>query len=203
MRSLALVASLLASQAAWAERAMPPRGFFRALVVAGARWTLIAPGQRGPQTVIAETYDVRKVGRADVARLRWSFITEGGVRDDEWVGESLPRQVAVTAAGVYLLGEGEDDASVLRRLKRPPTYRDPPRIVGAMTTRDGEYAVVRPSSEGPVFCFGEGPPRNPPPCEDVCFGEMCVGARGIVSIDARWAPNDELFSVRGFELLPR
>ena len=55
----------------------------------------------------------------------------------------------------------------------------------------------------PIFCFGDGPPRNPPPCEDICFGEMCVSSSGVMTVDGRWSPNDDAFTVGRMEYLPQ
>src|SRR4051794_34758076 len=57
--------------------------FWAPLVAKDARWVLrntINP-QSGPTEVIVETYDVRTVGDAQVARLRWRYRMGGKLVD--------------------------------------------------------------------------------------------------------------------------
>src|SRR5262245_4709583 len=57
----------------------PPKGFWKVLVQPKAKWTVaffggekpIDASDYHPEPITIETYDVRKVGTADVARLRW------------------------------------------------------------------------------------------------------------------------------------
>lgn len=62
---------------------------------------LVAEGHGNDKaySVVGETYDTRKVGGADVARVRWRYYAGGGAEDDVWTGNALPRQLAVTDAG--------------------------------------------------------------------------------------------------------
>ena len=41
--------------------------------------------------------------------------------------------------------------------------------------------VQRSTNQGDVICVGEGPAKGDGPCEDICFGYLCLSARdGIV-----------------------
>ncbi len=80
MRSI-LVAAVAISLVAHADAPKTPgKGFWKILVKPGAKWTLydwfdelaVKGGEkREIGTLTIETYDVRKIGDADVARLRW------------------------------------------------------------------------------------------------------------------------------------
>jgi hypothetical protein len=145
-----------------------------------------------------EAHEGRHLGTGEVVRLRWSI---GG---SPYLG--APTQVAVDANVVHLLDASLEDADVLDALEATSPWPRRAIPLPSQTRLDGLYAHVWQSS-GPnaetVVCYGEGPPTDAPPCEDVCFGELCIAERGgIVELSGRWAPDADVFSApayRGFQ----
>src|SRR5438105_15013526 len=97
----ALAVVILASASADADKAAAPaKGFWKILVTPGAKWVLEPHGEEGTsvpsEKITIETYDVRKIGDADVARLRWTAVEgkEGRAYNDG--ADDLLTQVAVT-----------------------------------------------------------------------------------------------------------
>src|SRR5690349_7548565 len=91
-----LLVSLLALPAHAEDKKLVTRGFWKILVKPGARWVLRETIGDKPSTITIETYDVRKVAGADVARLRWTL--QAG-KDKQDVGDSASgkyTEVAVT-----------------------------------------------------------------------------------------------------------
>lgn len=163
------------------------KGFWKVLVTPNAKWVLtetVGEADRRDK-VIVETYDVRKVAGADVARLRWMLHAPGEKPED--IGNSSGRftQVAVTKAGLYLLDDGMDDAAITLALKKKPSRSDPPKPYEGTKRNQGRYLLIR----NEAVCVGEGPLPGDGDCADTCFGEMCIGSpEGIVSLSGTWAP---------------
>jgi hypothetical protein len=109
-----------------------------------AKWVLHDFEEGQDDSVPVETYDVRKVGAADVARLRWrngdEDISEGG---------GYPSQVAVTEAGLYLLQASQDDAAVAEALKKKPSRSDPPKPYKGTKLNGGRYLRIDQKAESP------------------------------------------------------
>jgi hypothetical protein len=192
MRRVLACAVVMAFAPAAADPARPAKGFWRALVQPGARWVLHdkLPGSRDALAI--ETYDVRKVGGAEIARLRWTF--DDGTRHRD-VGPTAAgggfRQLAVSAAGLYLLPADLDGARLAAALRGAPTHADPPATVDATAQTHNRYLHV---ADGGLACFGEAPPDAG--CDGEygsCDGELCVAGDGIVSVSGRWAPGDTTF----------
>jgi len=91
------------------------KGFWKVLVTPKAKWVLRDTILDKTATVTVETYDVRKVGGADVARLRW---TQAVGKDKYDISDQRGAfgQVAVTSAGLYLFTADMDDAKVAAAL---------------------------------------------------------------------------------------
>jgi hypothetical protein len=196
MRTSLLVAWLLALTVAAkaGSPAAPAKGFWKILVTPKAKWVLADLEEDQDDSVTVETYDVRKVGNADVARLRW---TNG--HDDISERGGYPSQVAVTEAGLYLLQASEDDAAVAEALKKKPSRSDPPKPYKGTKLNGGRYLQIEQKAGKPVVCMGEGPMPGDGDCEDVCYGEMCVsGTAGVVSLEARWAPATGIYAQKGY-----
>jgi hypothetical protein len=169
MRGIPLLVVLLA---ACSHAGKPPAGVVEAKAAAAkpgaprwavlaqpARWVLHGPSDSGepvPDLVI-ETYDIRTVGGAQVARLRWS-------EDGQPYPSAPVTQIAVTAAGAFFLDAGADDAAVTAALAGKPSITDPLQPMPASTSADGRYLEVRQED---VVCIGEGPPPDAGDCEDV------------------------------------
>jgi hypothetical protein len=175
-------------------------GIWRVLVTPGAKWVLyntFVEQKDARPTLTVETGDVRKVGAADVARLKWTWAGLGA-SDEHTVG--VPGQVAVTQAGVWLLDGELDDKGVAAELAKPPSQPNPPVKIDEQTREDGVYVHMWAKGDEPIVCVGEGPVPGADECEDVCFGEMCVGAKGgIVSVSGTWAPNFETYEQDGYK----
>jgi hypothetical protein len=123
MRSLwiGLVAVFLLGMPAEADKKKPAKGFWKILVRPGAKWVLNnrideQMGRQSGSSITVETYDVRKVGDADVARLRWSMGDDTEALKATHAGPIT--QVAVTSAGLYLLWASMDDKAVAEALKK-------------------------------------------------------------------------------------
>jgi hypothetical protein len=174
-------------------------GIWRILVTPGAKWVLhdtFLEGDGRP-VLMVETADVRKVAGADVARLKWTFTHTHGV---EAYAGGVPDQVAVTDAGVWFLDGELDDKAVAAELAKPPSQPNPPVMIEEQSREDGVYVHMWAKGEEPVVCVGDGPTPDAGECEDVCFGEMCVGSRGgIVSVSGTWAPGYETFEQDGYK----
>lgn len=128
-----------------AEVKKPGKDFWKILVAPKAKWVLHDPNAgndaaRKTATVTVETYDVRTIGKAQVARLRWTHKDSAG-ESTFGGGQLQPTQVAVTPDGLYLLDEAMDDAAVTTALKKKPARSSPPkpykgtnRMVGAISS---------------------------------------------------------------------
>jgi hypothetical protein len=175
-------------------------GIWRVLVTPGAKWvlynTFVEKGEARP-TLTVETTDVRKLAGADIARLKWTHARPDGT---ETYSGGVPGQVAVTAAGVWFLDGELDDKGIAAELAKPPSQPDPPVKIDEQSREDGVYVHMWAKGAEPVVCVGEGPGPDAGDCEDVCFGEICVGARGgIVSVGGTWAPNYETYEQDGYQ----
>jgi hypothetical protein len=211
MRSIYLVAAVvsLVSLGAHADKKKQPapgKGFWKVLVKPGAKWVLrdtiaeeavkegkpnitIGGEDRGKRIdkITIETYDVRKVGTADVARLRWTLNDKG----DPLAGTQARdiTQVAVTKDGLYLLTDDMDDAKVAERLKGKPSRSDPPKAYKGTKQNFGRFLAI----DGGEVCMGEGPMPGAGDCDTTCEGRVCLTVDGITRLDGNWAPNESIF----------
>ena len=164
----------------------PGKGFWKVLVTPKAKWVLHDKVLDKADTITVETYDVRRVGTADVARLRW-------MHGKEPMGSTVltPTQVAVTSAGIYLMDAELDDAKVAEQLKKSPSRSDPPKEYQGTKVNNGRYLRV----DGNSVCMGDAPvpDKTSEPCADTCFAEVCVSDRGIESISGNAAPGNTMF----------
>jgi len=172
------------------------KGFWKILVKPKTKWTLretIAPDAKGVITV--ETYDVRKIGKADVARIRWT-LDDGTAKRD--IGGSSGRytQVAVTDAGLYIMEASMDDKAVEKALAGKPSRSDPPKPYKGTKQNNGRYLMILNG----LVCIGEGPLPGAGDCPDTCDGTMCISPTdGVVSLYGTWAPGISIFSQKGYE----
>jgi hypothetical protein len=192
MRWLPVVVVLLASGAVAAKtpppappaKPRPSTSVWEPLVQPSVRYRLFSEQDRD-RFVELETYDVRVVKDARVARLRWSHVN-GDARSP--LGNSLPSQVAVTKRGVWWLTDRADDKQVAEALRRKPDLADPPR------PRTDDEGYVR--QDGDVVCMGVGLPPGTGKCEvEPCHAEVCFAAgRGPVSLSGNYAPGGLTFT---------
>ena len=181
------------------KRVKPPetktaaaKGFWKVLVKPNAKWVLRetageAAGKNNANTITVETYDVRKVAGADVARLRWTL---NGGEDMSGIGGQYT-QLGVTSAGLYILTAEMDDAKIATRLKDKPSRSDPPKAYMGTKQNHGRY--LRVEDNGNV-CMGEGAEPGAGACEDVCEGYLCISPTdGIVGLFGNWAPGVSIF----------
>jgi hypothetical protein len=161
----------------------PGKGFWKILVKSGAKWTMRNQLQKD-DTLTVETYDVRELAGAQVARLRWTVKRGNGSDDAEALKYTHAiglTQLAVTDAGLYLLWAGMDDAKVTEALKGKPARSDPPKPYKGTKLNEGRYLEI----DDDRVCMGQ----NPIDCNDCDGGAMCVSASaGIVSVTGTWAP---------------
>lgn len=170
-----------------AEVKKPGKNFWKVLVTPKAKWVLHEANAEDAAaksaTVTVETYDVRTVGKAQVARLRWTH--KDSESESTFGGGALqPTQVAVTAAGLYLLDAEMDDAAVAVALKKRPSRSSPPKAYKGTKQNGGRYLTVR----GAEVCMGWARLEEDGPCEDVCESEVCFTAAGVTSISGFDAP---------------
>jgi hypothetical protein len=166
----------------------PGKDFWNVLVAPKATWVLHEPSASGDAaqksgTVIVETYDVRTVGRAKVARLRWTHKDSTGEATTFGGNTVQPTQVAVTPAGLYLLDAAMDDAAVAAALTKKPARSSPPRPYKGTKQNGGRYLKVY----GDKVCMGWANVEGE--CGDVCESEVCFSATaGVTSITGFDAP---------------
>lgn len=167
----------------------PPVDVWTNVLKGGSTYTLKG-GEAGPLTVAAT--DARPLGGGAVVRLRWTL---GGA---DFI--QAPSQVAADASSIHLLDASLEDADVQDALQAPSPWPRLSTPVPSQTRLDGLYADVWRGPAEVVVCYGEGPPPDAPPCEDVCFAELCVSDRaGIVELGGTWAPNFETYTAAGYE----
>lgn len=168
-------------------------GFWKILVKPKATWvlrdTITEDADSKTARIKVETYDVRKVGKADVARLRWTQI-HGNDKLDIGGGTVMPTQVAVTSAGLYLMKASDDDAAIAAVLKHRPHRADPPKAYSG--TRRNEGRFLRTGED--YICWGEEPVEGDGDCPDVCESEVCISAtQGVTRISGMAAPNKSIW----------
>jgi hypothetical protein len=193
-----LVASFLVLPASHAGGKKPGKDFYKILVKPSAKWEVWreGAGKGGKERIVVETYDVRKVGDADVARIRWTHHLPDGTKEDIGATDSgKPTQVAVTPAGLFLLNAENDDAKVAERLKGKPSRSSPPKAYAGTNKNNGRYLSI--DNAGTV-CMGFAPLKDEErECEDTCEGEVCISAtRGVVELSGTYAPSFEIFKAR-------
>lgn len=164
----------------------PGKDFWKVLVTPKAKWILhdanadTAAGKAA--TVTVETYDVRTIDKAQVARLRWTHKDSTG--ESTFGGGAVqPTQVAVTGDGLYLLDAAMDDAAIAAALEKKPSRSAPPKPYKGIKKNGGRYLTVR----GDEVCMGWAKVGDDP-CEDVCEDEVCFTAAGVTSISGFNAP---------------
>jgi hypothetical protein len=172
-----------------------PKGFWKVLVKPGAKWVLrdtIAAEEEKKNiiTITVETYDVRKVGSADVARLRWTLRGNKEKRD---VGDSDSgkyTQVAVTDGGLYILSADMDDAQIVEALKKKPSRSDPPKSYDGTKKNEGRYLTF----DGDAACMGQGPLPDAGDCPDTCDGRVCISpTKGVTELSGTFSPGVTIF----------
>lgn len=194
--TLALVTVVVASAA---EDKRAAKGFWKVLVKPGAKWVLEPHTEEGFEKrrdkITIETYDVRRLGDADVARLRWT-ATEGKASSPYQTGaDDLLTQVAVTDKGVYLLRADLDDAAVAAALAKAPSRSDPPKPYKGTKRNQGRYLRI---AELGIVCMGWSDPEGA--CEERCQGEMCISPTdGIISLDGTYAPQDSYYLAKPYQ----
>jgi hypothetical protein len=174
-----------------AENKKPGKDFWNVLVTPKAKWVLheSSPADAAhPSTVVVETYDVRTVGKAQVARLRWT-VKDGTSESTFGGGVVQPTQVAVTREGLYLLDAAMDDAAVAVALKKKPARSSPPKAYKGSKQNGGRYLTIR----GGEICMGWAKLAEDGPCEDVCEDEVCYTAAGVSSISGFNAPGSMIW----------
>jgi hypothetical protein len=172
------------------------KGFWKILVKPKAVWTLyetIAPDAKGVITV--ETYDVRKIGKADVARLRWT-LKNGSTKEDIGGHDGRYTQVGVTDAGLYIMEASMDDKAVEKQLAGKPSRSDPPKPYEGTKQNQGRYLMIMNG----LVCLGQGPLPGADDCPDTCDGTMCISPTdGVVTLYGNWAPGVSIFAQKGYE----
>jgi hypothetical protein len=168
----------------------PQKSFWDVLVQPKKKWSLSVDkdvtGQHAKAKLTVETYDVRTVGDAKVARLRWTLL-EGKTKTD--VGDSAAgryTQLAVTKSGLYVLSHDMDDAKIAEALKKKPSRSDPPKEYKGTKQNGGRYLRMEGAD---TACMGFEPLPGAGDCPDICEGEVCFSRYdGIASVNGAWSP---------------
>jgi hypothetical protein len=182
----------------------PVDGFWKVLVKPKARWVLksLFKSEGRQDQVIIETYDVRKLGGADVARLRWTHVWGKGKKgrgECDTCAEGLFTQLAVTPAGLYILDARMTDAAVESALKGKPSRSEPPMPYKATKQNEGRYLRREDRAGESLVCMGWEALPGAPACDDTCFGELCISAKnGPVDLNGTWAPENGVFVRDGY-----
>ena len=189
---LVAYALLLVAVGAEAKPKKPlAKGFWNVLVKPNQKWVLDDTIAKGPKITV-ETYDVRKVAGADVARLRFTYTAGQDEKQSLGISASggLFDQVAVTKDGLYIMSADMDDAKVAAWLKNKASRSDPPKAYPGTKQNNGRFLTV--NDDGSV-CLGETNVSGEE-CADVCEGSMCIDpSRGVVKINGTYAPGYEDF----------
>src|SRR5579859_5639584 len=191
---------LLGLAAAVSDRsavADPVHGVWTSLVAGKRTWRLINYNIRDDpnedDAVIVENYDLRRVGRAAVARLRWTTSWGENVGDRE----HLPQQVAVIDGRVWWLPLEASDDDVVRAIRKMPTFSERPSDVAPTRKSKWKWVLTTSGAQGTLICIGHMQPRGEE-CEDTCSGMVCFSPKdGIVAIEGTASPNFEYYAMRG------
>ncbi len=199
--ALAIVTLASVSGAETAKTTAPAKGFWKVLVTPGAKWVLEPHSEEGMETpsekITIETYDVRRIGDSDVARLRWTATTGKQSEPYNDGADSLLTQVAVTEKGVYLLRADMDDAAVTAALLKAPSRSDPPKAYKGTKTNRGRYLRI---AELGIVCMGWSHVEGDGECEERCEGEMCISPTdGIISLDGTYVPQDSYYLSKRYQ----
>jgi hypothetical protein len=179
-----LVVAVLATVSdAGPKKKSPGKGFWKSLVKPGAKWVLYDNFHEGAELKI-ETYDVRTIGPAQVARLRWTLGDDAEALKYTH-GPGLT-QVAVTDQGLYLMWAAWDDKKVAEELKKKPSRSDPPKAYKATKLNEGRSLTI----DGDNVCMAYTPP---PDCDGCDGGDVCLDSDGFTSISLAFAPNGSEF----------
>jgi hypothetical protein len=93
-----------------------------------------------------------------------------------------------------------DDAKIAEALRRKPSRSEPPREYKRSDANQGRYLRFDQLGGETVVCYGYEPGPNAPPCDDTCFGELCLSpTHGVVEISGTWAPDMGVFSQDRYE----
>ena len=190
MRPITIAVVAVLASAALAD-APVRKGFWKILVKPKAKWVLYGP--KKVSRLVVETHDVRKVGDADVARLRWTRIAGDGAKSN-YTCDGCYTQVAVTSAGMYIVSDAKDDAQIAASLKAKPSRSDPPKPYKPTEENHERYLEIK----GGLVCFGELTPCPDGDCEGTDHAEICISPdNGIVKVAGNWAPNLDDFKADG------
>lgn len=171
------------------------KGFWKILVKPKASWTLQETLVEKSGTITVETYDVRKIEDADVARIRWT-LKRGKETENIGGTEGRYTQVAVNSKGLYILEDKMDDAAVKKALAGKPSRSDPPKPYKGTKLNEGRYLIIMNG----LVCIGEGPRPGDGECPDTCDGTMCISPTdGVVKMMGTWAPGTSIFAQKGYD----
>ncbi|MFT3695684.1 MAG: hypothetical protein QM831_21280 [Kofleriaceae bacterium] len=183
------------------SRADSAKGFWKILVAPNAKWVLephaeqrvAAPSDK----IVIETYDVRRVGDSDVARLRWTTSSGKASQPYNDGADDLPTQIAVTSKGMYLLRAEMDDAAVAAALTKSPSRSDPPKPYKGTKLNHGRYLRL---AELGVVCMGWSHVADEGECDERCEGEICISPTdGIISLDGTYTPQDSWYVAKSYQ----
>lgn len=171
---------------------------WRALVQPGACFTLKNMGQAGKagppgDVLVVESYDVRRVDDAEVARLRVTHATPTEQAAANGLAD-VPEQIAVTAKGAWVLDKKADDAAITKAMSKAPTWPAEPRPGEATKASKWSFAKHGHNAKGDVLCVGHDKPKAE--CTEACASLVCVSvASGVVMVEGASSPTGDTFLV--------
>ena len=161
--------------------------------VDAAEFTLRAgdPNSGEPPAVLVGTVDeLRQVGAARVAKLRWHFSDNDAAARPYLAG---PHYLVESARGIAFLLTESTDAEISALLVQPNFWMFPhPTREHPVDGPSGETASVTVNDGEATACYS----IEMPACgAGVCSSDVCVtSAHGIVSLGGQWAPGGALFA---------
>jgi hypothetical protein len=169
--------------------------FWHVLAQPGSCWSIV-PAEGDPaRDIVIEAYDARRVGDADVARLRVTYNGPSGPEDlserDPW-----PQQVAVGAKGVWFVPKKADDKAIDAAMSKPATHLLTPRPAEPAKANKWRFLRKGTSPKGEVACIGYEIPKGE--CTEACMASVCVShTGGIVLAEGAATPTGGAFAQRG------
>jgi hypothetical protein len=172
VRVIAVVVVLLGFAGESSSESKKKKSVWQPLAQKGAKWTLDRKTNDGRGGKLEVTVaDVRKVGKADVARL--AYTRDGA---DTQLNEFA--QIAIVERGAYAFRDDATDADIAKALKKKVQFADPPAAVKP-TARNHLHFVFVPKQRKGTYCVGES-------FEDCgaapCAAWICVDETGIVGV---------------------
>jgi hypothetical protein len=170
-----------------------PDSPWEGVFVDGATFALRAGDPAGldePATLTGTVDELRQVGSARVARLRWTYAAPGGSPRPSPAG---PHYLVENTRGIAFLLQELPDVEIAVLLDQPDFWMFPhPTVDHPVDGPSGETASATVNDGELTACYS----IEMPACgTGGCSSDVCVSsAGGIVSLGGQWAPAGKLFT---------